>query len=185
LKMEKRKEDETSSEEERSGVRHRSPSMEDYLEAIGTLEDEHGLVRVTQLSDALNVSKPSVTAAVGRLAQEGLVMHEKYGSVELTPRGKAVADDVWRRHEALWVFLAEILGVSEETAEEDACKLEHYLSPDATERLTRFVEFVLEGEKGRPQWLEDFAAALTRIGLATNRSPVRRVETMTPARGRN
>lgn len=182
--MEKRKEDGTSSEG-RSGVRHRSPSMEDYLEAIGTLEDEHGLVRVTQLSDALNVRKPSVTAAVERLAQEGLVMHEKYGSVELTPRGKAVADDVWKRHEALWIFLTEILGVSEETAEENACKLEHYLSPDATERLTRFVEFVLEGEKGRPQWLADFAAALTRTGLTTNRSPDRRDGTMTPAQERN
>lgn len=182
--MEKRKEEGTSPEG-LSGVRHRSPSMEDYLEAIGTLEDEHGLVRVTQLSDALNVSKPSVTAAVGRLAQEGLVMHEKYGSVELTPRGKAVADDVWRRHEALWIFLTEILGVSEETAEEDACKVEHYLSPDATERLTRFVEFVLDGEKGRPQWLEDFASALTRMGPATNRSPNRRGRAMTPVRGRN
>ncbi len=171
--------------EGRTPGRHRSPSMEDYLEAIGTLEDEHGPVRVTQLSDALNVSKPSVTVAVGRLSQEGLVMHEKYGSVELTPRGKAVADDVWRRHEALWVFLTEILGVSEETAEGDACKLEHYLSPDATERLTCFVEFVLKGEKGRPQWLEDFAAVLTRIGLATSRSPDRRDGTMTPAQERN
>lgn len=171
--------------EGRTPGRHRSPSMEDYLEAIGTLEDEHGLVRVTQLSDALNVSKPSVTAAVGRLAREGLVMHEKYGSVELTPRGKAVADDVWKRHEALWIFLTEILGVSEETAEEDACKLEHYLSPDATDRLACFVEFVLEGEKGRPQWLVNFAAALNRIGLATNTSPDHREGTMTPARGRN
>ncbi|MBE9505926.1 MAG: metal-dependent transcriptional regulator [Chloroflexi bacterium] len=171
--------------EGRTPVRHRSPSMEDYLEAIGTLEDEHGVVRVTQLSDALNVSKPSVTAAVGRLAQEGLVLHEKYGSVELTPRGKAVADDVWKRHETLWIFLTEILGVSEETAEGDACKLEHHLSPDATERLACFVEFVLEGEKGRPQWLEDFAAALTRTGLATNRSPDGRGGTMTPARGRD
>ncbi len=184
MSVEKRKEIGASSEG-RSNVRHRSPSMEDYLEAIGTLEDEHGLVRVTQLSDALNVSKPSVTAAVGRLAQEGLVMHEKYGSVELTPRGKAVADDVWKRHEALWIFLTEILGVSEETAEEDACKLEHYLSPDATERLVCFVEFVLEGEKGRPQWLEDFATALTRIGAATNTSPEHSEGTMTAARGRN
>ena len=171
--------------EVRTPGRHRSPSMEDYLEAIGTLEHEHGMVRVTQLSDALNVSKPSVTAAVGRLAQEGLVMHEKYGSVELTPRGKAVADDVWKRHEALWIFLTGILGVSEETSEEDACKLEHYLSPDATERLACFVEFVLEGEKGRPQWLEDFAAALTRTGLANNRSPEHSEGTMTRARGRN
>ena len=143
---------------EESSVRSHSPNMEDYLEAIRVLTDEHGVARVTQLSDALQVSKPSVTAAVGKLASEGLVTHERYGTVELTQRGSAIADDVWRRHEALWVFLTEILGVSEETAQADACKLEHHLSPVSTERLRRFVDYALGGEAGRPVWLEEFSA---------------------------
>ena len=130
--------------------------MEDYLEATRTLADEYGLVRVTQLSDALNVSKPSVTAAVARLVAENLAKHEKYGSIELTPRGRLVADDVWRRHEALWTFLTEILGISEQVAEREACQLEHYLSPDTGKRLGHFVNFVLESDKGRPKWLEEF-----------------------------
>jgi len=135
--------------------------MEDYLEAIRTLSDEHGAVRVTHLSEALHVSKPSVTAAVSRLLSEGLVRHERYGTVELTRRGQAVADDVWKRHEALWVFLTEVLGVDEETAETDACRLEHYLSPDASRRLTRFIDFVLRREEGRPAWLSRFADELS------------------------
>lgn len=148
--------------------------MEDYLEAMRTLADEFGAVRVTQLSDALNVSKPSVTAAVARLVAENLVKHEKYGLIELTPRGRLVADDVWRRHEALWTFLTEILGVSEQVAEREACQLEHYLSPDTSKRLGQFVGFVLEGDGGRPTWLEEFFESIkhaeTDSGLGKNGS---------------
>ena len=135
--------------------------MEDYLEAIRTLSDEHGLVRVTHLSEVLHVSKPSVTAAVSRLSSEGLVLHERYGAIELTRRGKEVADDVWKRHEALWAFLTEILGVSEETAETDACRLEHHLSPDTSRRLARFVEAVLRRAEGRPAWLDRLSRDLS------------------------
>ncbi len=136
--------------------------MEDYLEAIRTLADGRTPVTVTQLSDALEVSKPSVTAAIGRLTGEGLVNHEKYGAVELTERGRVVAEDVCRRHEALKTFLTEILGVSEETAEIDACKLEHHLSYDSSARLTRFIAYVLQDARGRPQWLEQFAESMNR-----------------------
>jgi Mn-dependent DtxR family transcriptional regulator len=68
--------------------------MEDYLEAIRTLSGGEAPVTVTQLSDALNVSKPSVTAAMAKLAGEGLVEHEKYGAVDLTARGREIAEDV-------------------------------------------------------------------------------------------
>jgi DtxR family Mn-dependent transcriptional regulator len=144
------------------GASQYSANMEDYLEAIRTLEARHTPVTVTQLSDALGVSKPSVTAAINRLAGEGLVNHEKYGAVELTVRGKAVAEDVSRRHEALHTFLTESLGVSQETAQEDACKLEHHLSHDSSMRLTRFVAYVLQDTQGRPKWLEQFAESISR-----------------------
>ena len=145
-----------------SGVRTRrySANMEDYLEAIRTLSDGGGPVTVTQISEVLNVSKPSVTAAVTRLGGEGLVNHERYGAVELTSRGRAVAEDVCRRHEALKLFLTEILGVSREIAEADACKLEHHLSHDSSVRLTRFVTYVLQDADGRPEWLEAIVARM-------------------------
>jgi len=144
----------------KAAPRQYSANMEDYLEAIRTLSGVGHPVKVTQLSEALNVSKPSVTAAVARLAAEGLVDHEKYGAMELTPLGRLVADDVCRRHEALRVFLTEILGVSNETAQEDACKLEHHLSHDSSVRLSGFLACVLQDARGRPEWLEEFVARM-------------------------
>ncbi|MBN1152668.1 MAG: metal-dependent transcriptional regulator [Dehalococcoidia bacterium] len=135
-----------------------SANMEDYLEAIRVLAFGGSPVTVTQLSDALNVSKPSVTSAIAKLSREGLVAHERYGAVQLTARGKLVAEDVCHRHEALKVFLTEILGVPQETAEEDACKLEHHLSQDSSMRLTHFIDYVLKEDGGRPAWLEEFVA---------------------------
>jgi len=140
--------------------RRYSANMEDYLEAIRTLSGGEAPVTVTQLSDALNVSKPSVTAAMAKLAGEGLVEHEKYGAVDLTARGREIAEDVCHRHETLKVFLTEILGVSPETAEEDACKLEHHLSHDSSMRLTRFIAYVLNDVRGKPEWLEKFAEGI-------------------------
>ena len=147
---------------EKRGQRPRrySANMEDYLEAIRTLSAGEAPVTVTQLSDALNVSKPSVTAAMTKLAGEGLVEHEKYGSVGLTARGAVIAKDVCHRHETLKVFLTEILGVAPETAEEDACKLEHHLSHDSSMRLTRFIAYVLNDVRGKPEWLEEFVESI-------------------------
>lgn len=160
------------------GARHYSANMEDYLEAIRTLSDTHTPVTVTQLSDALEVSKPSVTAAIARLSGEGLVDHAKYGAIALTVRGKAVADDVCRRHTALKTFLTEILGVSGDTAEEDACKLEHHLSHDSSVRLTRFIAYVLQDARGRPEWLEEFVESLN--GPLPGQSRRTEIETVPP-----
>ena len=153
--------------------KHHSANMEDYLEAIRTLSHKGEPVTVTQLSDALSVSKPSVTAAMAKLSGEGLVKHERYGSVDLTPRGKVIAEDVCRRHGALKVFLTEILGVPAEAAEEEACQLEHHLSHDSSVRLTRFVAWVLDDARGRPEWLERFAASVdsAHTGRAVHTEP--------------
>lgn len=147
----------TIAERQSPRTRRYSANMEDYLEAIRILSESVSPVTITQLSDSLNVSKPSVTAAMAKLAAAGLVQHEKYGAVDLTARGKSVADDVCHRHDALKVFLVDILGVSPATAEEDACKLEHHLSHDSAMRLTRFITYVLNDARGRPGWLEEFA----------------------------
>jgi DtxR family Mn-dependent transcriptional regulator len=116
--------------------------MEDYLEAIGVLSSQGKVVRANQISRALDVNKSSVTAALKKLAASGLVVHEPYGYVELTRQGKKVAEGVIRRHRILTRFLTEVLDVDEKTAEEDACKIEHMISPISTERLTEFLEFV-------------------------------------------
>ena len=106
-------------------VTGQSASMEDYLEAIIVLGEGDKAVRVTQISEALRVKKPSVISALKKLSQERLVEHKRYGYVTLTAEGERIARDVFRRHEVLRHFLAEILNVDPKIAAEDACKMDH------------------------------------------------------------
>jgi DtxR family transcriptional regulator, Mn-dependent transcriptional regulator len=119
-------------------MQRRTASMEDYLEAIMLLEKEDGAT-VTSISRFLTVTKPSVTAALSKLAEAGLVDHERYGAIQLTAPGRRTARDVYHRHSTLLHFLTDVLGVDAVTAEEDACKLEHSLSSSSVSKLTDFV----------------------------------------------
>ncbi len=122
--------------------REQTASMEDYLEAVAMLQGKDKVVRVSQISRKLKVKMPSVTSALKKLSEQRLVEHERYGRIKLTPEGDTVARDVIRRHEALTRFFAQALGINRETAEEDACKIEHVISSLSMERLAKFVEFI-------------------------------------------
>ena len=131
-----------------------SPSIEDYLEAIANLGGRGKIVRVNQIGQALDVKMPSVTSALKKLSDEGLVQHEKYGYVELTAEGEEIAKETIRRHKALKCFFNQALGIDEKTAEEDACKIEHVISVASMERLVKFLEFMEAcplGEANFPQ----------------------------------
>jgi DtxR family Mn-dependent transcriptional regulator len=119
-----------------------SPNMEDYLEAIAILCGEEKVVRVSQIGRRLNVKMPSVTSALNKLSERGLVVHERYGYVALTSEGEKLAEEMIRRHKALTRFFAEALDVDLEIAEDDACKIEHVISPVSMERLTKFLQFM-------------------------------------------
>lgn len=123
-------------------IKEQTASMEDYLEAIANVREEGKVVRVKQISQVLNVKMPSVTSALRKLSEEGLVRHEPYGYIELTSQGEEAAKDVIGRHNALSCFLSRALDIDLTTAEEDACKIEHVISPLSLERLTKFLEFV-------------------------------------------
>ena len=137
-------------------IKQQTASMEDYLEAVVVLGAGKEAVRVTQISKALGVKKPSVTSALRKLSKEGLVEHERYGHVVLTAEGQKIAEDVFRRHETLRHLLADILNVDPEIASSDACKMEHSISPASLERLAKFVEFVLTRPRGKPEWRKGF-----------------------------
>lgn len=122
-------------------MREQTASMEDYLEAIANLREQGTIVRVKQISQMLKVKMPSVTSALKRLSERGLVVHDSYGHVELTPEGSKIAEDVVQRHKTLSHFLAETLDIDQETAEEDACKIEHVISPLSLERVVKLIEF--------------------------------------------
>ena len=122
--------------------REQTARLEDYREAIAKLGGARKVARVKQISEVLGVRMPSVTSALKKLSEQELVEHERYGHIKLTPQGDKVARDVISRHEVLTRFFAQALGIDRETAEEDACKIEHVISPLSMERLAKFVEFI-------------------------------------------
>jgi DtxR family Mn-dependent transcriptional regulator len=112
-------------------------SQEDYLEMVSFLADE-GWVRVTDIAARLGFSKPAVLTALRALEEKGLVTHEKYHPVALTASGIEKAAEIREKHTFLTDFLRNTIGVSAETAEKDACKIEHVLSRETMERLKQF-----------------------------------------------
>jgi DtxR family Mn-dependent transcriptional regulator len=107
---------------------------EDYLKAISVLTEERREVRVTDIAVRLNVSKPSALSAVELLKDRGLVVHERYRSVMMTPKGVIEAAAIRERYYFLISFLRRI-GISPENAEKDACKLEHILSGETLKKM--------------------------------------------------
>jgi DtxR family Mn-dependent transcriptional regulator len=119
-------------------------SLEDYLEMVSFLSDE-GEVRVTDIAARLEVSKPSVLTALRSLEEQGLLEHERYGTVLLTKQGAVQAGEIRERHDLLNLFLQQVVGVDAETAERDACKMEHLLSPQTLAKM----KVLVKGKKTR------------------------------------
>lgn len=116
-----------------------SPSNEDYLEAIYDLSIEHNPVRSIDVATRLGVSRASVNKAVGLLKESGFLTQKPYGAISLTEDGIKIASRVRQCHTTLQIFLHCFLQVPIEVAKEEACKIEHAISDDTLERLTRFV----------------------------------------------
>jgi len=130
--------------------------MEDYLEAIFNLEKSKKFVRVKDIAQKMDVKLPTVTSMLSKLAEKDFINHEKYEYVELTKKGKRIAREVYRRHVIFRNFLTTILNIDAKTAEEDACKMEHAVSPVTLERFVKFMEFVETCPRGGSDWLLNF-----------------------------
>ena len=105
-------------------------SAEMYIETIYVLSKENAVVRSIDVAEHMGYSKPSVSRAVGLLKQSGYLLMDKDGSLTLTEEGVALAEKVFERHMVVTAAL-RALGVSEETAAEDACKIEHIISDES------------------------------------------------------
>lgn len=113
-------------------------SLEDYLEAVLILEKDHDEVRVTDIANFLDISKPSVNKAVKILKDEKLIDFEKYGKIKLTAQGTKIAKDIFFRHQTLKKFLMDDLGIDKETAESEACAIEHVISKESLYKLIEY-----------------------------------------------
>ena len=114
-------------------------SAEMYLETIYVLSQESSAVRSIDVAEHMGYSKPSVSRAVGLLKQGGYVVTDADGFLTLTDEGMEVAQTIFERHTVLSRLLIA-LGVSEETASEDACKIEHVISDESFEAIKNFTK---------------------------------------------
>ena len=114
-------------------------SGEDYLEAVLVLQKEKGMVRSVDLARHMGFSKPSISHAVGVLKNGGFLTVDEDGYFHLTEDGREVAEKIYERHQFFTEQLVAV-GVDRETAERDACRLEHVISEEAFEKLKTSVE---------------------------------------------
>lgn len=115
------------------------PSGEMYLETIYVLCQKKGSVRSIDIAEHMNFSKPSVSRAVGMLKGENYITVDKEGHISLTDKGVTFAKKIFERHTVLSKALI-LLGVDEQTASEDACKIEHVISDKSFDALKKFIE---------------------------------------------
>ena len=114
-------------------------SGEDYLETMLMLKEKNGYIRSVDIARHLGVSKPSVSYATKRLRENGYITMDPDGHIRLTESGMKIATSIYERHKVLSSFLIKI-GVDPETAREDACKMEHDMSPESFAAFKRFIE---------------------------------------------
>lgn len=126
-----------------------STASENYLEVIYELGQDGKGVRSVDVAKRLQVSKASVNKAVGVLRQAGMVDQQLYGVISLTEQGLQRAKEVDRRHRTIKCFLTDILLVDEETADDDACRMEHVVSDITMRRWTDYIEEVLKSGEAK------------------------------------
>ena len=111
-------------------------SAENYLETILILQRRIGAVRSVDIANELEFSKPSVSVAMKNLREHGLIQMDAGGLITLLPKGQEIAERILERHELLAGWLMS-LGVTAETAAEDACRIEHVISQESFEAMKR------------------------------------------------
>lgn len=125
---------------------HESGQM--YLEAIYVLSGQRPVVRSIDVGEYLGYSKPSVSRAMGILKKNGYVMAQADGALKLTDEGRAVAETMYSRHTVLAQMLTAI-GVAEDVAAEDACRIEHVISEETFDAIKRHLDWAEENQPGK------------------------------------
>lgn len=119
-----------------------SSNMEMYLKTILHLGTDGEPVRVKAIAESLGVTMPSVSEALHSLKARSLVLHSSYGTVQLSSRGRKLAEAINSRFVVLQQFFVEVLQLNPRTAARDACEIEHVMGPETLARLTAFLDYM-------------------------------------------
>lgn len=112
-------------------------SGEDYLETILTLQKRQGYVRSIDIANELEFTKPSISRAMKILRENDLIVMDENKMITLTELGQKKANEIYERHKTIARFLMEVVGVDETIAENDACRIEHVISEETMEKITK------------------------------------------------
>lgn len=115
-------------------------SGENYLETILILQSKNGSVRSIDVANELDYTKASVSRAMSILKEAGYITMEQNGSLVLTEAGRKKAESVYERHTLIAKFLEMTLGVSNDIAAQDSCRIEHIISEESFERIKEFIQ---------------------------------------------
>lgn len=118
-------------------------SGENYLETILILKERNGTVRSIDIANELGYAKPSVSRAVKLLVESGMIIMERSGELILTKKGLVKANSIYERHKVLSKFFVDILGVDRQTADSDACRIEHVISEKAFQKIKEYMREVI------------------------------------------
>ncbi len=127
-----------------------SATHEMYLKVLYRLQLASEVGRVRDLAKGLGVTASTVSAVLKKLELSGLVNHDHYGTVKLSPAGMRIAECIVRRFEIIRSLLSELLGVDDETAEVDACAMEHAVSPATVNRMESLLQALRSGAVALP-----------------------------------
>jgi len=115
-------------------------SGEMYLETILVLHEHQDIVRAIDVANKLKYSKPSVSRAINVLKSKNLLKVEKNGNLVLMTAGETIARTIYERHQIITRYLVEVLGVPNDTAEEDACRIEHVISVETISKIKEYLD---------------------------------------------
>lgn len=143
-----------------------SHSMGHYLMAVRDQLNEYGYARVTDIASRMDMSRGGVSAALVSLRDKGYLTEDKNHFFQLTPKGEQLAQRIYSNHLLLETFFRKILQISEETALLDACRIEHLLSPETTQKMLCFARYLLDNEGELQQLIqrmEDYRSSCPHV----------------------
>ncbi|MBR4126366.1 MAG: metal-dependent transcriptional regulator [Alphaproteobacteria bacterium] len=134
--------------------------LEDYLEALFLLEATGKKQTVTALAENLKLTKGTIATVVKKMAERKLVLHESYGAIRLTSKGRQIGWQVYMKHERLTSFFHDFLGQDAERSEEIACLIEHHLDGAAANRFFNLVHFLQQAQIEKKEWTDELLRSL-------------------------
>lgn len=121
-----------------------SKASEEYLKTMYILKKQNGNIRVTDIANKMNCSKPSVNKAIYNLKDEGMLNYESYGTIELTPEGEDLAKKILEAYDIVYLFLRDVLNLEEKEAEDEAERIKSTINDNTINKLAKYVHKVLD-----------------------------------------